>query len=115
VTGPGGRRASPVRRLPRSGWHVYLLRCRDGSLYAGATIDLARRVAAHGRGTGARYTRSRLPVELVWCARATDRGAALRREAALKRLTRAEKLRLVREGGRGGRRSGPAPGRAALP
>jgi putative endonuclease len=89
---------TPARRRP--GWWTYLLRCGDGSLYAGATSDLARRVAAHGRGAGARYTRSRLPVVLVWCARAGDRGAALRREAALKRLTRAEKLALVRRGAR---------------
>jgi putative endonuclease len=83
---------------PRSGWHVYLLRCGDGSLYAGATNDLARRLEAHGRGGGARYTRSRLPVALVFAERARDRGAALRREAALKRLSRAEKLALVARG-----------------
>ncbi|BDG05856.1 hypothetical protein AMOR_48520 [Anaeromyxobacter oryzae] len=74
---------------------MYLLRCRDGSLYAGATNDLAARVARHAAGRGARYTRSRLPVVLVWTATARGRGAALRREAALKRLTRAEKLALV--------------------
>jgi putative endonuclease len=74
---------------------VYLLRCRDGSLYAGATNDLARRLERHARGEGARYTRSRLPVVLVHAERAADRGAALRREAAVKRLSRAEKLALV--------------------
>jgi putative endonuclease len=83
---------------PRSRWFVYLLRCGDGSLYAGATNDLARRLAAHARGAGSRYTRSRLPVELAWSARVRDHGAALRREAALKRLSRAEKLRLVAAG-----------------
>ena len=82
-------------RRRRRGWCVYLLRCRDGSLYAGATNDLARRLTVHARGAGARYTRSRLPVVLVWSARARDRSAALRREAALKRLSRAEKLALV--------------------
>ena len=87
----------------RGGWHVYLLRCGDGSLYAGATSDLARRLDAHARGKGARYTRSRLPVALVFCERAADRSAALRREAAVKRLTRAEKLALVARGA-GGRR-----------
>jgi putative endonuclease len=75
---------------------VYLLRCGDGSLYAGATADLTRRVRQHQAGRGARYTRSHLPVELAWWERARDRSAALRREAALKRLTRAEKLALVR-------------------
>ncbi len=79
----------------RRGWQVYLLRCRDGTLYAGATNDLAARVARHASGKGARYTRSRLPVELVWAVRVRDRGAALRREAAVKRLERPEKLALV--------------------
>ncbi len=79
----------------RAGWHVYVLRCGDGSLYTGATNDLARRVERHARGKGGRYTRSRLPVELVHAERAADRGAALSREAALKRLTRAEKLALL--------------------
>lgn len=80
---------------PRRRWTVYLLRCGDGSLYAGATNDLARRVLAHARGAGGRYTRSRLPVALVWSEPARDRGAALRREAALKRLSRREKLALL--------------------
>jgi len=81
--------------LAARGWRVYLLRCRDGSLYAGATIDLAARLARHAAGKGARYTRSRLPVRLVHDEPAAGRGAALRREAALKRLSRAEKLALV--------------------
>jgi len=72
-----------------------MLCCRDGTLYTGATNDLERRVATHNRGRGAAYTRARLPVTLVWSEQAADRGAALRREAALKRLPRAEKLRLV--------------------
>ncbi len=96
------RRAGAARP---SRWWVYLLRCRDGSLYAGATNDLERRVAAHARGRASRYTRSRLPVVLVHSERARDRSAALRREAALKRLTRAEKLALVaRARGRRGAR-----------
>ncbi len=76
-------------------WVVYLLRCGDGSLYAGATNDLARRVARHAAGKGGRYTRSRLPVVLVHEEPVRGRSAALRREAALKRLTRAQKLALV--------------------
>jgi putative endonuclease len=78
-------------------WKVYMLRCRDGTLYTGATNDLERRLATHNRGKGAAYTRARLPVTLVWSELAADRGAALRREAALKRLSRAEKLRLVQQ------------------
>jgi len=72
-----------------------MLRCRDGSLYTGATNDLERRVATHGKGRGAAYTRARLPVTLVWSEAAEDRGAALRREAAIKRLSRGDKLLLV--------------------
>lgn len=73
-----------------------MLRCRDGTLYTGATNDLERRLATHGRGKGAAYTRARLPVTLVWSEPAEDRSAALRREAALKRLPRGEKLRLIK-------------------
>jgi putative endonuclease len=87
-----GRRGSS---RGRPGWCVYFLRCGDGSLYAGATNDLPRRLALHAAGKGARYTRSHLPVALAWTERARGRSAALRREAALKRLTRAEKLTLI--------------------
>jgi putative endonuclease len=96
---------APARR----GWHVYLLRCRDGTLYAGATNDLTARVDRHTAGRGARYTRSRLPVELVFAVRVRNRSAALRREAAVKKLARAEKLALVvrwREKGAAGTPSG---------
>ncbi len=94
-------------------WCVYVLRCRDGSLYTGSTNDLAARLERHASGNGARYTRSRLPLSLVYQEHAKDRGAALRREAAMKRLTRAEKLALVgdgyRERRRLRRRSTPVP------
>ncbi len=80
-----------------SGWAVYILRCGDGSLYTGATNNLLGRVDRHQSGKGAAYTRSRLPVALVFSEPAADRSAALRREAALKRLTRAQKLLLVGE------------------
>jgi len=80
----------------RGAWQVYLLRCGDGTLYTGATNDLARRLARHASGRGARYTRSRLPVALVHAERAAGRGAALRREAAIKRLDRRAKLALIR-------------------
>jgi len=76
-------------------WCVYVLRCSDGSFYTGATNDLGGRLARHNAGKGAAYTRSRRPVELVWVEEAEDRGAALRREAAIKRLSRREKLSLV--------------------
>ena len=76
--------------------YVYLLRCADDSLYCGWTTDLPRRLAAHQAGTGSRYTRSRLPVELASVFEVADRSAALREEARIKRLPRAAKLRLVR-------------------
>jgi putative endonuclease len=77
---------------------VYLLRCRDGSLYTGWTSDLERRLAAHARGTASRYTRSRLPVELAVALPMADRTAARREEARIKALPRAAKLALVASG-----------------
>ena len=74
---------------------VYILRCGDGSLYTGITNDLSRRLAAHSSGRGAKYTRSRLPVALVWQEAQPDKSAALRRERQIKALSRAEKLQLI--------------------
>lgn len=76
-------------------WIVYVLRCAGGTLYTGVTNDLARRLAAHRAGKGARYTRGRLPVELVHREEAASRGAAQRREAQIKRLPRRAKLALL--------------------
>ena len=75
---------------------VYLLRCRDGSLYCGWTNDLERRLRAHTAGTASRYTRARRPVKLAWSAPMASRSEAMREEARIKRLSRAEKLRLAR-------------------
>lgn len=90
-------------------WWVYMLRCVDGTLYTGATNDLEKRVKTHSLGKGARYTRARLPVRLVFQEKAKGRSAALKREAALKTLTRREKLKLIRPGKK------RAPGRRARP
>ena len=76
-------------------YQVYILRCGDGTLYTGITNDLPRRLAAHSSGRGAKYTRGRLPVELVWHEEQPDKSAALRRELQIKALSRAEKLRLI--------------------
>jgi len=78
-----------------STWFMYALRCADGTLYVGVTTDLARRVAEHNAGRGARYTAGRRPVELVaaWCF--PGRGAAQRAEARFRRLPRTRKLALV--------------------
>ena len=74
---------------------AYMVRCADGSLYSGWTYDLAARVAAHNSGQGAKYTRSRLPVELVWWEEHPTKEEAMAREYAVKHLSRAEKLALV--------------------
>lgn len=76
-------------------WQVYLVECADGTLYCGVTNDLDRRVAMHSSGTGARYTRGRGPVRLVWREAAGSKGDALRRERTVKRLPRRAKLRLA--------------------
>ncbi len=74
---------------------VYILRCADGTLYTGWTNDLDRRLAAHSAGHGARYTRARLPVELLYAETLPTREAAMSREWHIKRLTREEKLALI--------------------
>jgi len=77
------------------GWFVYMLRCRDGSLYTGYTNDIDRRAAVHNAGKGGKYTRSRLPVQVVYRETCPDKSSALKREYALKQLTRQEKEQLV--------------------
>ncbi len=77
---------------------VYLLACRDGSFYAGATKDVAARLRAHQAGRASRYTRSRRPVELAWSREVATWSEALREEHRIKRLTRRAKQELVAEG-----------------
>jgi putative endonuclease len=77
-------------------WVCYLLECADGTLYAGISNDLPRRLGQHARGLASKYTRARLPVRLRWSEQQRDRSAALRREAQIKGLRRAEKLALRR-------------------
>ena len=76
-------------------YYVYLLRCGDGTLYAGYTNDLQRRLAVHNAGKRAKYTRSRLPVELVYWESFSNKSSALKREYAIKQCTRKEKLALI--------------------
>ncbi len=78
-------------------WTVYILRCRDGSLYTGITNDFARRLAAHNAGLGAKYTRGRTPAQPVYREHCGDKSTALRRELEIKRLTREKKLELCRQ------------------
>ncbi len=81
----------------QSSWWVYILECADGTLYTGVARDLERRVRQHNGelAGGPRYTRGRRPVRCLWHEAAEDRSGALQREAAIKRLPRGEKLRLV--------------------
>ena len=72
-------------------WYVYMLRCGDGTLYTGVTDNVERRLAAHRSGKGAKYTRGRGPLELVYVEEVFDKSAALKREIAIKHLTRGEK------------------------
>lgn len=76
-------------------YYVYMLRCRDGTLYTGITTDVAKRTAVHNSGKGAKYTRSRLPVTVVYQETQPDKSAALKRELELKKLARAQKLLLI--------------------
>lgn len=83
----------------KKGHYVYLLECADSTLYCGYAVDVERRVAVHNQAKGAKYTRSRLPVRLVYCERCDTREDALHRECAIKALSRREKLELIRSGG----------------
>ena len=76
-------------------WSVYILRCADNTLYTGVATDLDARLAVHNAGKGAKYTRGRLPVKLVYRESVRGRSAALKREHAIKRLPRAAKRRLI--------------------
>jgi len=79
-------------------WQVYLLRCSDHSLYCGTTTDLERRVQEHNQGVGSRYTKSRLPVRLVWSSLELSKSEAFREEYRIKRLSKVLKERMVGEG-----------------
>lgn len=84
-----------VHTEPMSPWHVYILCCRDRTLYTGIAADLRQRLEAHRRGVAAKYTRGRGPVTLVYEESQPDRSSALKREAALRRLGRPGKLALI--------------------
>jgi putative endonuclease len=87
-----------MRRGPLHGWHVYIVRCADGTLYTGVARDVRRRVEEHNGagGRGAKYTRGRRPVRLAYAKKARSRSDAQRKEARLKRLPKAGKEALVR-------------------
>lgn len=76
-------------------WYLYVLRCGDGTLYTGITTDVEKRLEQHRSGKGAKYTRGRLPLELVYRETCEDHSAALKREYEIKKLSREEKLALL--------------------
>lgn len=78
-------------------WKLYILRCADGSLYTGITMDVQARFAVHSSGKGAKYTRGRGPLELVYTEACGDHSDALKRELEIKALSREEKLQLIQK------------------
>jgi len=82
-------------KVDRQNWQVYLVECADGSLYTGITNDLLARLRAHNQGEGAKYTRSRHPVKLVYTENYPDRSSASKREWEIKQLKREEKEELI--------------------
>ena len=78
-------------------WNVYILRCGDGTLYTGIAADVQARLKVHRSGKGAKYTRGRGPLELVYTEECPDKGAALKREYAIKALPREEKEKLIQK------------------
>jgi predicted GIY-YIG superfamily endonuclease len=87
----------PEDRSSQDKWFVYMVRCADGSLYTGIAKDVARRFEQHNAGTASRYTRSRLPVILVYHEAQPDQSSALKREAAIKAMDRREKLAMAQQ------------------
>jgi putative endonuclease len=79
----------------KNSWVCYLLQCADNTLYCGITNDLEKRLAAHNAGEGAKYTRGRTPLQLVYAEACADKSAALKRELQIKRMPRSEKLALL--------------------
>ena len=76
-------------------WYLYILRCKDNSLYTGITTDVEKRLETHRSGKGAKYTRGRTPLELVYSEVCGDRSMAQKREAAVKKMTRQQKEKLI--------------------
>lgn len=80
-------------------FYFYIAECADGTLYCGQTNDLAKRLEEHNSGKGAKYTANRKPIKIIYSAKFSTRGAAMQREAEVKKLSRKEKLELVRKEG----------------
>ena len=87
------------KRKKAAAWRLYILKCRDNTLYTGITLDVSRRVKQHNSGTASRYTRSRLPVMLIFSEPCRSRSQALKKEYAMKRLSRKKKEEYLRHNG----------------
>jgi predicted GIY-YIG superfamily endonuclease len=87
--------ATKKRKKKEAVWMLYILKCRDGTLYTGITNDLPRRITQHNNGSASRYTRSRLPVKLVYQECCRGRSNALKKEYAMKQLPRKEKVQYI--------------------
>lgn len=87
------------RRKKAAAWLLYILKCRDNTLYTGITTDVSRRVRQHNSGIASHYTRSRLPVKLIFSEPCRSRSQALKKEYAMKRLSRKEKEEYIRDNG----------------
>jgi putative endonuclease len=85
--------------MSEKNWQVYIIRCTDGTLYTGITVDITRRMSQHGGARGAKYFRGKRPVMLEFLERGHSRSTASRREAAIKKLSRSDKLRLIAAAG----------------
>ena len=90
-----GEISGPFSEIMEQTWKLYILRCGDGTLYTGITVDVEHRFAMHQSGKGAKYTRGRGPLELVYMEECVTHTEALRREIAVKRLSRMEKMKLI--------------------
>jgi putative endonuclease len=95
ISGMAGRKRATKEKAPE--WFLYILKCRDNTFYTGITTDLERRLEQHNNGTASRCTRSRLPVVRVYQETCADRSDALKRECAVKKLTRKEKELMVKK------------------
>ena len=91
--------AAKKRKKKTAAWLLYVLKCRDGTLYTGITTDLPRRVQQHNDGRASRYTRSRIPVKLLFSEPCRGHSQALKKEYAMKRLSRKEKKAYIRDNG----------------
>ncbi len=85
-----------MTKQPIPKWYAYIVKCSDGTYYTGTAIDVSTRIALHNTGKGAKYTAVRRPVQLVYREQYPDRSTACKREAAIKKLTRDQKIQLIK-------------------